>query len=72
MEGFKVVVDARDWDDDGVHHGYFDSVSRRNADGVAHGGGSGDGVGGGGDSSGGLSSSVVLKLEAITVRLHRG
>ena len=43
---------------------------RRDAGGGAHGGDGGDGGGGGGGGS--LGVSVVLKLEAVTVRHHRG
>ena len=63
-EDLVVVVDARDWHNGGVHPGVFGGAPRRDAGGGAHGG---DGNGGGG-----LGFSVVLKLEAITVRLHRG
>ena len=72
-EGLNVVVDARDWRDDGVHHGCFGRALRRNAGGGAHGGGGDNGNGSDGDDGGdSLGSSVVLKLEAVTVRLHRG
>ena len=73
LEGLEVVIDVRDWHDDGVHHGFFGGASCRDADGGAHGGGGDDGNGSGGDDGGDdLGSSVVLRLEAITVRLHRG
>ena len=69
-EVFLVVIDPRDRHDDGVLHGCFGGGSRCDAGGGAHGGDGGDG-GSVGDS-GGLDVSVVLKVEAITVRLHRG
>ena len=70
LGGLKVVVDGCDWHDDGLHHGRFGGVSRCDAGGGAHGGSDVDG--GDGNGGDGLGSSVMLKLEAITVELRRG